>query len=207
MHRHFRHALLANFVRNDLQSPHGGNPKSIIDVTNAPPDHGTFCTRCIVSSEWVESETRFSQFQPPTPAQTPAPGIIPTITAPPEMPFCHTIEINARGEIVRETFTARAGAIQRFITNDDDMNKRVLERIAELKQADRTNATRANDIQDRDERDHWQHAGEDQDLTCPECGSDCYDNRRNRRPGDKRPLIKCKNPDCDYRVWGKKKQR
>lgn len=38
-------------------------------------------------------------------------------------------------------------------------------------------------------------------LTCPKCGSECWDNSQDREPGDKRPLVKCKNSDCDWRQW------
>jgi hypothetical protein len=43
---------------------------------------------------------------------------------------------------------------------------------------------------------------------CPTCGSECWDNRGEVQPGQRRPLIKCKNVECDYRVWpAKPKQK
>jgi len=39
----------------------------------------------------------------------------------------------------------------------------------------------------------------DSEIKCPKCGSACYDNRQNRRPDDKRPLVKCQK--CAWRLW------
>jgi len=38
-------------------------------------------------------------------------------------------------------------------------------------------------------------------MTCPTCGSDCYDNTAKVAGGWKGPLAKCKNPECDFRKW------
>ena len=36
---------------------------------------------------------------------------------------------------------------------------------------------------------------------CPKCGAEVWDNTINRTAGDKRPLYKCKNDECDWRKW------
>lgn len=38
-------------------------------------------------------------------------------------------------------------------------------------------------------------------MTCPQCGSECYDNTEKVAGGWKGPLAKCKNPECDFRKW------
>ena len=37
-------------------------------------------------------------------------------------------------------------------------------------------------------------------MTCPTCGSDCYDNTAKVAGGWKGPLAKCKNPECVFEI-------
>ena len=50
-------------------------------------------------------------------------------------------------------------------------------------------------------------ATEDQITKCPQCGSGVWDNRHdpNRKP--RAPLVKCKNPNCDWRLWPEREAR
>lgn len=43
------------------------------------------------------------------------------------------------------------------------------------------------------------------ELLCPKCGAGLYDNRKDPdlAAHPTRPLLKCKNPRCDYREWQK----
>jgi hypothetical protein len=51
---------------------------------------------------------------------------------PPEMPFCHTVKLNFRGDIVDESYTVRAASWDKFQANDTEMGKVVARRQLEL---------------------------------------------------------------------------
>lgn len=38
-------------------------------------------------------------------------------------------------------------------------------------------------------------------MECPQCGSECYDNRQKVEGGWKGPIYKCKDQDCSWKQW------
>lgn len=110
---------------------------------------------------------------------------------PPEMPFTWWAKVDARGQIKEECWTVRGLSQEKWFQNIETTLTEIHKRQPAPLPVSQPPAGEPE----------VEPPATDDELVCPKCGSECYDNREDRKPDDKRPLIKCTNTMCDYRVW------